>query len=462
MRPLNPFRTGLAVLAVTTALAAAQTATEVLKQSSDALIEAGTLRAKLAIRGEGPDMFKDAMPKGQVALLIRREKGDEENSVDPAWTTRVTGSTTTGNARDKDPIDVDILATDTNIRWLDHAQKKLFESTPERALATRSVGYSAARSLILAEILTPVPLSAELEAEELAMLEPAEVNGVLCDIVEITYPQKTARNSRAATHTVAKIALGQKDHLPRRIERVSGSGAFSMSIILELTELKPGAEIADQDLEIKLPEGYELASSAQPRPNNTVTRTAAARPTQNTPGPAEIAPTEPTNEYPEAPDFATRLASDETLSLETLRGSVGVLYFWGTWSMECRPFSPLVSALHDEFADRGVRVIGMAVRERDPKLAVDTARTRDFTFEVAPDATNTLNAFSVVVYPTFAVIDPQGRLVGTERAVRNAKPDEVIARVRSLINEALGPNANPADDAETTDDEQTAPDDDQP
>jgi len=449
MRPVHLLRTGFAVLAVTTALAAAQTAAEVLKQSSDALIEAGTLRARLTIHGDGPDMFKSAMPTGEVALLIRREAGDEESGAEPSWTTRITGSTTTGNAREKDPIKVDIVATDKLLRWLDHGQKKLFESTPDRALTTRSTGYSAARSLILSEILTSAPFSQELDAQELELLDPAEINGVACDIVQVTYAPATARSTRAATHTIAKIAIGKSDHLPRRIERVSGSGAFTMSIILELNDLKPGAEVTDEDLELKLPDGYELAAGPQTRVNNPTARVTSTKPADGSPpAQADNKPVVPADTYPPAPDFTTKLASDETLSLETLRGKVGVLYYWGTWSMECRPYSPLVSTLHDDLADSGVRVIGMAVRERDPKLAVDTVRARDYTFEIAPNATDTTDAFKVVVYPTFVVIDAQGRLVGTEHARRDAKPDEVMARVRGLITKALGEKA-PVEDSET-------------
>ena len=454
MRPVHLLRTGLAVLAVTTALAAAQTAAEVLKQSSDALIDAGTLRAKLTIHGDGPDMFKSAMPTGEVALLIRREAGDEENGIDPSWTTRITGQTTTGNATEKDPIKVDIVATDKLLRWLDHGQKKLFESTPDRALTTRSTGYSAARSLILTEILTSRPFSEELDAEELELLEPAEVHGVACDIVQVTYAPTTARSTRAATHNIAKIAISKSDHLPRRIERVSGSGAFTMSIILELTDLKPHAEITDQDLEIKLPEGYEIAAGPQSRVINPTARVTTTRPVDGSPpAQADNKPLVPAETYSPAPDFSTKLASGDTLSLETLRGKVGVLYYWGTWSMECRPFSPLVSKLNDEYTDKGVRVIGMAVRERDPKLAVDTARTRDYTFELAPSATDTTDTFKIVVYPTFVVIDAQGRLIGTEHARREAKPDDVMARVRGLITKALGqdpttPDTEPEADPE--------------
>lgn len=446
----------VALAAIPVPLAAAQAAGDILRKSSDALVEAKTLRAKLSIHGDGAEMFKSAMPVGEVTLLLRREPGDEQENIAPGWTSRITGSTTTGNAQDKKPVRVDIVSTGGLLRWTDHEQKKLFESPPDRAITTRSPGYAAARSLLLVELLTAVPFSGELEAEELALLEPAEVHGVLCDIVEVTYPQKTARTSRATTHNVARIAIGRDDHLPRRIERVSGADAFSMSIVLELTELEPGEEIPDADFEMPLPEGYELAESMQSRVVNPTARVTTARNAEGPGADAEVEnrPEELGEIFPPAPDFTTPLASGDELSLESLRGSVGVLYFWGTWSMECRPYGPLVSTLADDYRERGVRVVGMAVRERNPDFAVNAARALDYTFEVAPDATATTEPFGVVVFPTFAVITADGSLIGTERMRRGVEPAEVLDRVRGLIDKALALNEPAADDQTETEEPQ--------
>jgi len=437
MRSPNWIRSIVSVAALTlaTTLSTAQMADQVLQQAAGALIEAGTLRATLTIHGEGAEMFKSAMPVGKVQFLLRHDPAQGDDT--PAgWTTRITGSTTTGSAKNKEPVKIDILRSPTLIRWVDHTQKKVFETPPERALATRSTGYTAARSLILSELLTPVPFKRELEAEELAVLDTAEVDGVVCDVVEVKYPKPSGR-TRAATHQVARFSIGQKDHLVRRIERVSGAGAMSMVIVLELTNIEPGVELTDKDFEIPVPDGYELAASSGPKSVTANASGAKRVPGAGAPAKVAVKPKAPENLYPPAPAFSANLSTGETLSLETLNGSVSVLYFWGTWSMESRPFSPLVSELADDYRDRGVRVIGLAVRERDPDNAATLARVRDYTFEVATGTLDAADAFGVVVFPAFAVIDSTGHLVGTERVRRGAKPDEVIARVRTLVDKAL-------------------------
>ena len=424
-------------LAVATTPGTAQMADEILQRASGALIEAGTLRATLTIHGEGADMFKSAMPVGKVVFLLRHDPAQDDTHA--GWTSRITGSTTTGNAKNKEPVKLDIVRSPKLMRWVDHDKKKVFETLPERALTTRSTGYTAARSLILSELLTPIPLSRELEAEELAVLDTAEVDGVVCNVVEVTYPKPTGR-TRTATHQVARFSIGKKDHLIRRIERVSGSGAMSMTIVLELTKLEPGSELTDEDFDLPLPQGYELTQSNTTKP---VTATATARGTakrvDGVGAPITVAqkPEDSREIFEPAPAFAADLATGETLSIETLAGTPAVLYFWGTWSMESRPYSPLVSELADDYRDRGVRVIGLAVRERDPENAITVARVRDYTFEVATGTPDAADAFGVVVYPTFAIIDSTGHLVGTERVRRGTEPDDVLARVRTLIDKAL-------------------------
>ncbi len=433
------------LMLVTASMAAAQSAEEILERASKALIEAKTLRAQLNIRGEGADIFKSTMPVGQAALLMKFDPTeDPEAKITPSWTSRITGQTTSGSAQEKEPIKIDLVLNNDNARWLDVAEKKVYQYPSSRALATRSRGYSAARSLVLEELLKPVPLKDEIAASELELLDQVTIDGVKCDVIKVTYAKPEGRPTRGRPHQVARVSVGHEDHLIRRIERVSGDGAFSMTIVLELTKLEPGIELEDKQFDLPLPEGYTLAQSAIRRSTVVADATNATRiDTPPIAAPAEIRPAAPANVYPPSPDFSTANDAGETISLESLRGNVAVLYFWGSWSMECRPYSPLMSSLAENYFDRGVRVIGMAVRERDATTAVDVARVRDYTFEIAPNSNSVADAFSVVVFPTVAVIDAAGNLVGTERVRRGAEPDDVMNRVRTLVDKALANDGSP-------------------
>lgn len=451
---------------------AGQTADEILQQASKALLEAETLRCTLSIRGEGAELFRSTMPVGEAVLLLKRDAPKPEGDAgepaaahaEPGWTMRLTGATTSGSAQDKEPIKIDLVLTTDSARWIDESEKKVYQSVPSRALATRSKGYSAARSLVLEEILTPTPFKNEIAATELEVLDPVEIDGITCDVVKITYPTQGNKPGTGRTHQITRVSIGQKDHLVRRIERVSGEGAFSMTIVLELTKVQPGIELTDEQFELPVPDGYTLSESGVRRTTVTANTNNSTRvDTPAVEAPVRSRPESFGPSYPPAPDFSTKDAAGEEISLETLRGHVAVLYFWGTWSTECRPYSPLISKMGDEYAERGVRVIGIAVRERDARAAVEAARAKDYTFTVAPAGNESVvDAFGVVVYPTVAVIDAGGYLVGTQRVRRGSTAADMLAQVQSLIDKALasGEPEPIIDDAQTdqTDDEDPAQD----
>lgn len=434
-------------------LAWAQTAQEVLQAAAEKLTQSQSLSATMTIHGEGAEMFRSMLPKGEGKLLLRRIEpkpdadpaADAETDADgnerageepqPHWQARVTGKSTTGNPKEPDPVEIDFIDNGQTHRWIDPQQKKVFDMVPARAMGSRSAAYSASKMLVPNELMQVPPFKAEMDGEEMSVLDSEEVNGVKCDVLEIKYPKPEpgVRTVQAKAQEV-KLFFGQDDHLLHRIERISGSDLMKMVIVLEFSQWAPSAKLEDKDFEMDVPAGYELVE-AKP----TTIRPTTTRSVQGAPKPAEKPaerPTEQAEHRPMAPDFSFQLASGEAVSLESLRGSTAVLYFWGTWCLECRDFNPLVSKLAGNAGDQPLRVFGLAQRERDPASAADLVRLREYKFEVAPNAADAAKAFNIVYYPTFVVIDPEGGLVGTETVRRGSTIDGTMARVQEMIAKA--------------------------
>ena len=55
----------------------------------------------------------------------------------------------------------------------------------------------------------------------------------------------------------------------------------------------------------------------------------------------------------------------ETRSLDEWRGKVLVVNLWATWCAPCREEIPLFVKLQDEYRERGVQVIGVAIDRRE-------------------------------------------------------------------------------------------------
>ena len=65
-----------------------------------------------------------------------------------------------------------------------------------------------------------------------------------------------------------------------------------------------------------------------------------------------------------APEYtARRLGSTEQVSLASLRGQVVLLNTWATWCSPCRKEMPAFEALHREYRDQGLAVVGVNIDE---------------------------------------------------------------------------------------------------
>jgi cytochrome c biogenesis protein CcmG, thiol:disulfide interchange protein DsbE len=72
----------------------------------------------------------------------------------------------------------------------------------------------------------------------------------------------------------------------------------------------------------------------------------------------------------EAPGFAAPVLGADTLDLESLRGAVVLLNVWATWCPPCREEMPHLQQVHERFAERGLRVVGVSVDARGSEGAI--------------------------------------------------------------------------------------------
>ena len=97
------------------------------------------------------------------------------------------------------------------------------------------------------------------------------------------------------------------------------------------------------------------------------------------------------------------------IGLPDLEGNVAVVNFWGTWCLPCRRELPELAELAAAYADRPVRVVGIAVDSGEPD------EIRDFLTEFGVDYTIWLTTMDVAVatfgavgFPFTILVDPDG------------------------------------------------------
>jgi thiol-disulfide isomerase/thioredoxin len=117
---------------------------------------------------------------------------------------------------------------------------------------------------------------------------------------------------------------------------------------------------------------------------------------------------------PATPDIKGTTLTGQQLSLAGYHGQVVVLNFWGSWCGPCREEAPALAALARHFRARGVRFIGVDIRD-----SPQAAEAFDHTFQISYPSLNDpadeiALAFRSTVppagIPTTLVIDRTGRV----------------------------------------------------
>jgi cytochrome c biogenesis protein CcmG/thiol:disulfide interchange protein DsbE len=140
-----------------------------------------------------------------------------------------------------------------------------------------------------------------------------------------------------------------------------------------------------------------------------------------------------------APDFAALTLDDEprTKTLADYRGEVVLLNIWATWCAPCRVEMPSMQALHEDYADRGLRVVAISIDDPGTEETVQNfVESLGLTFEILFDPSGAIKQrYHTTGVPETAVIARDGtirrRVAGAEDW--NSRANRAL--VERLLNE---------------------------
>ena len=119
---------------------------------------------------------------------------------------------------------------------------------------------------------------------------------------------------------------------------------------------------------------------------------------------------------PIAPEIGNGTWINSTpLTLKSLRGRVVIVDFWTFGCYNCRNTLPSVKSWDARYRDKGLTIIGVHTPELDIERNIDVVRQEiaklDIHYPVVTDNDNaTWDAYKVGAWPTWFVIDKQGRV----------------------------------------------------
>lgn len=137
------------------------------------------------------------------------------------------------------------------------------------------------------------------------------------------------------------------------------------------------------------------------------------------------------------PDFILPVIDGSELSKESLSGKVLLVDFWASWCGPCLAASPVLQAMHEEFSDRGLVVIGANTSERNKdgeitktsKVAKSYARKKNYTYTFTYGSDDFKDACRVRGLPTMLVVDRDGTvrdvIVGFSKDLKNILSDKI-------------------------------------
>ncbi|MEQ9455650.1 MAG: TlpA disulfide reductase family protein [Phycisphaeraceae bacterium] len=154
-----------------------------------------------------------------------------------------------------------------------------------------------------------------------------------------------------------------------------------------------------------------------------------------------------------APGFTLPNLEGNPVRLNQLKGQVVILDFWATWCGPCVVAMPELQRLHEKYADQGVTIIGVNLRE-DRATAQRFVDQHNLTFEfVLDERGRTSKPYSISGIPQTVFIDREGVVqsvhVGfhpTRSPVEYAREIDALLAGKSLVKTAA---PEPTDAAKT-------------
>ena len=109
-----------------------------------------------------------------------------------------------------------------------------------------------------------------------------------------------------------------------------------------------------------------------------------------------------------APDFTLTDLDGNSVSLSDFRGRVVFINFWATWCPACRVEMPEIEAVHQEYKDKDVVVIGVDIREDEDTVRRYIERGGySWTFVMDTTGEVTMN-YRIIAIPTSFFLDEEG------------------------------------------------------
>jgi len=127
-------------------------------------------------------------------------------------------------------------------------------------------------------------------------------------------------------------------------------------------------------------------------------------------------------------NFSIKDMNGNVLDVKDLKGKTIFLNLWATWCGPCRMEMPSIQNLYNQVDKDKVMFIMLSIdRENDIEKIKSYIKDKEFTFPVYTPASLLPNQLQVGMIPSTFVINPEGRIVASEKGAANYDTPEFKA-----------------------------------
>jgi peroxiredoxin len=136
-----------------------------------------------------------------------------------------------------------------------------------------------------------------------------------------------------------------------------------------------------------------------------------------------------------APSWSLPSSDNKTINLNDLKGKVVLLDFWGTWCVPCLRAMPDIQAIHEQFKNQPVEVIGVSVETEKKADPLGYIKRKGYTYTIVLDGDKITKDYKVAQFPSVFLIDKNGYIIHAEQGGnRENFKEDLINRIKEALN----------------------------
>jgi thiol-disulfide isomerase/thioredoxin len=182
---------------------------------------------------------------------------------------------------------------------------------------------------------------------------------------------------------------------------------------------------------------HETQSVNPAKPSTTTTSSASPVSKSAKEEPAELASAR-TDVGDPMPAYTAKYLDGKPLNLASEKGNVIFLNVWATWCGPCRFETPELQALQNQYAAKGLKVIGVSVDEGETAAVKTFVTEQKITYPIAVDPEGRIaNLLQTTVLPTSLLLDRNGKIVWRQIGAIMPNDAKLKAAVEKAVAEKL-------------------------